>query len=486
MPYFLKDAPADISQDLRSVWRKRFIDQMRRNSVAIFVSNPECTRKGDTPFPFCQDPNVEHLSGFPEPGSVLILTNLSKQPSYQLLVQPKDKAQETWTGVREGVEGAKLHYAANEAYTIDNFNAVLGKLLAAAENVYYKFGHNPEFDRQFEELWLPRQKPLFNPENIVDEMRVIKSASELQIMRHASAISAAAHVKAMKFCRPGLYEFQLQSRLEEVLLYNRAVPAYTSIVGGGQNGVTLHYVRNSDLLRDGDLVLVDAAGEYRGYASDITRTYPVNGRFSKAQAEIYQLVLDAQKAGISVMRPGVPIAAVHEAACNVLNSGLIKLGILPEGSSLTSPAHSAFGTAQCSLSKAIKNSMLVACSDCQQALMQQHPQSDSPPPANLRSFFMHGTSHYIGRNTHDVGSYQTTDGTRTDKGKGKERLLEPGMVITVEPGLYFDQDDQRIPEQYRGIAVRIEHVVAVTDLGYEVLTLGVPTEISEIEHLMSR
>lgn len=475
MSYTLKNPPADISQNLRSVWRKRFIDQLPANSVAIFVSNPEYTRKGDTSFPHCQDPNIDHLSGFPEPGSVLILTNLPDQPRYQLLVQPKDKEKETWTGVREGVEGAKLNYAAEGAHNIDQFNAVVGKLLSRAEHVYFKFQRNPEFDTKFMDLWLPGQKTLLNPEVIVDEMRVLKSPAEIAIMQRAADISAAAHVKAMRQCRPGKAEFQLQSDLENVFQNNGAVPAYPSIVGGGQNGVTLHYVRNRDILRDGDLVLVDAGCEFLGFASDITRTYPVNGRFTPAQREIYQLVLGAQLAAIQAMRIGAPISAGHDAACQYLNAGLIRLGILPEGSTYNAPAHAAVGAAQCSLSIALTKQLVAACPHCEPLLLQVHPRADTPPPANLRSFYMHYTSHYLGRNTHDVGSY----------GVGKNRLLEPGMVLTVEPGLYFDKDDQRVEEKYRGIAVRIEDILLMTDTGCLVMSVNVPKEIDDIERLMS-
>jgi Xaa-Pro aminopeptidase len=286
-------------------------------------------------------------------------------------------------------------------------------------------------------------------------MRLFKSAEELELMRRAGAISAEAHCRAMRACRPGLYEYQLQAILEATFRWHGAdAPAYGSIVGGGNNAVILHYVNNDQLLRDGDLVLIDAACEYRGYASDITRTFPVNGKFSKAQREIYELVLKSQLAAIEAARPGVPLALVHQTASRVLRRGLVKLGILTPSASRKSANKSA--------GKATKKSKLA-----------------------LGDFFMHGTSHWLGIDVHDVGSYKTADGTRSDRGKGKQRLLEPGMVITVEPGLYFDRNDKRVPAKYRGIGVRIEDDVVITDAGNEVITTGVPKTVEEIEALMA-
>jgi Xaa-Pro aminopeptidase len=373
-----------------------------------------------------------------------------------MLVRPKDRDQEIWTGIRAGVEGAKARYGAQAAFTIDKFKEVVTKLLGKAERVYYKHGRNEHFDKLFNEVWTARQKTLSNPEEIVHEMRLFKTPEELELMRRAAAISAEAHCRAMRVSRPGLYEYQLQAILEATFRWHGAdAPAYGSIVGGGNNAVILHYVNNDQVLRDGDLVLIDAACEYRGYASDITRTFPVNGKFSEAQREIYEVVLRSQVAAIEAAKPGVPLAYVHETAARVLRRGLVKLGILPPSAARKSAKKSA--------TKATKKSRLT-----------------------LGDFFMHGTSHWLGIDVHDVGSYKTADGTRSDRGKGKQRLLEPGMVITVEPGLYFDKDDKRVPAKYRGIGVRIEDDVVITDEGNEVITAGVPKTVAEVEALMAR
>jgi Xaa-Pro aminopeptidase len=428
--------------------RARFLEKLEPNSVAIFVSNPERTRSNDTEFKYRQSSDILYLTGFPEPESVVVLTNIKGQPKFTLLVRPKDREREIWTGIRAGVEGAKSVYLADDAQTIDKFDELVGKLLKEAKHVYYKYDRNPEFDEKFGKVWTRAQKALLNPEALLHELRLFKTPEEVKIMRHAGVISAAAHCAAMRVCRPGMREYQLQSVLESVFTFNGAdAPAYGSIVANGNNAVVLHYTENRDELKDGDLVLIDAAAEYAGYASDITRTFPVNGKFSEPQREIYELVLKAQLAAIEAARPGVKLADIHDTATRVMRRGLVKLGILPAASK--------------SSKKKSKESLA------------------------LGDFYMHGTSHWIGIDVHDVGSYATADGTRTDKGKGKQRRLEPGMCFTVEPGLYFDKDDDRVPKRYRGIGVRIEDDILITEDGYRVLTEGVPKTVEEIEELMA-
>lgn len=434
---------------------QHFWQELEPNSAAILVSNPERTRSNDTEHPFRQSSDIVFLNGFPEPHSVLIVTKFDSKPDVIMLVQPKDRAREVWTGIREGVEGARNNYFAREAQPVEEFDTVVGEVLAQAEKVYYRFGLNEEFDEKFRKLWQPGQKPLLNPDRILHEMRLFKDAEELKLMRYAGAVSAEAHKQAMRACKPGVTEKQLQAVLEFVFTaYGANGPAYNSIVATGNNAVILHYTRNDAVVQDGDLVLIDAACEYGtiagGYAADITRTFPASGKFTPAQREIYQLVLDSQLAAIKAAKPGTPLIEVHQAASRVLNRGLVNLGILPKGSSIRSkPAQT----------------------------------NGKKKPLELRDFFMHGTSHWLGLDVHDVGAYDK-DNPGDRRGK-KRRELQPGMIITVEPGLYFDKDDKRVPARYRGIGIRIEDDVLITKEGNEILTAAVPKSVQEIEKLMA-
>lgn len=456
----LLNGPKPKKLDMRSRL-DRFWAKMAPDSVAILVSNPERTRSHDTEYAYRQSSDLLYLNGFPEPESVLVVCKLSGRNSKRrvMFVRPKDRVREIWTGIRAGVEGATRDYLADQAFTVDKFDEELGKLIADAKTVYYRFGVNPEFDEQFNKVWRPTQKPLLNYEEILHEMRLFKTEDELVLMRHAAAISAEAHRQAMLATYPGVKENQVQAVLEYVFRYHGAsYVAYNSIVAGGNNAVILHYNNNDQVINDGDLVLVDAACEYGGvaggYASDITRCWPANGKFTDAQREIYQLVLDAQVAALNAVKPGVPLAHIHQTASRVIRRGLIRLGILP----VTATAHAA----------------------------RKKQKDDAKKPLELADFFMHGTSHWMGLDVHDVGKYATTDGTRSDKGKGKRRVLKPGMVFTIEPGLYFDKDDERVPAKYRGIGVRIEDDVVVTPDGCENLTAGVPKTVEAIEALMAR
>jgi Xaa-Pro aminopeptidase len=434
--------------------RRRFISQMLPNSVAFIVSNPEQIRSNDTEFPYRQSSDVLYLSNFPEPQSVLILSNFDKKIEFKMVVRPRDKNKEIWTGRRLGVEGAIKKFGAQEAFAVDQFPQVLKELLARAENVYYKIGRNQEFDSIFEEKWKKSSCSLHNPDKIVHPMRMVKDRTELDFMRHAGKISAQAHCIAMQTCRPGKWEYEIQAELEKVFRCNGAsAPAYSSIVAGGNNAVILHYVDNNALLRAGELLLIDAACEFNGYASDITRTFPINGKFSSAQKDIYDLVLKAQQAAIARAKRGVTLAHLHETVVTVLRKGLIELGVL-------SP------------------SMINAAAE-EKVIKQKSNNGKKTTPVILRDLFMHGTSHWLGLDVHDVG----TIGTRSNIGKNTP--LAPGMVFTVEPGLYFDPEDTRLPKKYRGIGVRIEDDILVTANGHENLTAAVPKTIPEIEKLMS-
>ena len=433
--------------------RTRFISKLLPNSVAIIVSNPQQIRSNDTEYQYRQSSDVLYLSNFPEPQALLILTNLKDQPEFIMLVRPKDRAREIWTGKRFGSDGAKRYFSAKEARTIDHFPAVLKELLAKAENVYYKYGRNEEFDNQFSNEWINFSRPLHNPEDILRDMRLVKSKGEIELMRYAGTVSAEAHCLAMKTCRPGLMEYQIQAEMERVFLTRGArSPAYTTIVAGGINAVTLHYIENSAVLRDGDLLLIDAGCEYSGYASDITRTFPISGKFSKAQEEIYQLVLDAQLAVIAAAKPGATLAELHDLCGNILRKGLIRYGVLTPD---------------------MKTKMSEA-----KAQEKSDRNGKVSTQVVLRDLFMHGTSHWLGLDVHDIG----TIGTRSQY--LKTQPLKPGMVFTIEPGLYFDAADKRLPQRYRGIGVRIEDDVVITRSGCEILSEAVPKTIKDIEKLM--
>jgi Xaa-Pro aminopeptidase len=434
--------------------RKYFIEQMLPNSVAFILSNPERIRSNDTDYPYRQSSDILYLSNFPEPQTVLILSNFDEKPEFKMIVRAKDRQREIWTGRRLGIEGAIEKFACQEAYTVDQFTQVVKNILMKAENVYYKFGDNEEFDELFEPQWKKYSTPLHNPETITHRMRLVKEKPEIDLMRQAAAISAEAHCSAMEVCRVGMMEYEIQAEIERLFKIRGAnAPAYNSIVAGGINSIILHYTENNSSLQKGDLLLIDAACEYRGYASDITRTFPVSGKFSEEQLEIYNLVLDANKAAIAFAKAGITLKQVHEKAANILREGLIKLGVLsPEMNSAESE---------------------------ERVLKHTGKNGNKSTPVILRDVFMHGTSHWLGLDVHDVG----TIGTRSTQGKAVAMI--PGMAFTVEPGLYFDPEDKRLPKKYRGIGVRIEDDVVITTKGCEVLTSGVPKEAEEIEELMA-
>lgn len=453
-----------ISRDEYSSRLERFATSLKPNSVAIIVSNPERQRSNDTEHQYRQSSDVLYLNGFPEPEAALVVTNFKGKVERIMFVREKIRAREIWTGIRLGEQGAKTSYLADKAFINDKFGEVVGKLIARADHVYYAFGHNEDFDKKFRALWLShQQRPLFNPEDIIHEMRLFKSDEELAVMARAAQISAEAHCEAMRLTRPGMFEYQVQAALEAVLKFNGCEsPSYTSIVGGGNNAVILHYITNKDVLADGQIVLIDAAGELEGYAADITRAFPVSGKFTPAQREIYDLVLAAQLASIKAAVAGSTLEKVHDAGARVLRRGLVKLGILP----------AEMGT-KTGERKALK------------AYAREHAAAKKAgkplprAPLTLLSFFMHGTSHWLGLDVHDVA----TNGTRSDK--GKKRKLEPGMVFTVEPGLYFDKKDRRVAARFRGIGIRIEDDVAITTGGTVILSAGVPKDADEIERLMA-
>lgn len=422
-----------------------FMRRIDQDSVAIIPSAREATRSNDTAYRFRQDSDFLYLTGFEEPEAIAIIAP-GREQKFTLFLRPRDPEREIWDGRRAGVEGAKNEYGANEAFPIVEFDEKLHDILDGAETLYYRLGVHPDLDdtiiRQIARMRALNRKPIHPPQTIVDpativhEMRVLKSPEEIELMQRAADIAAEAHCEAMKAARAGMKEYEVEALIE--LIFKRrgaAAPAYTSIIGAGANATVLHYINNDGELRDGDLLLIDAGAEYKGYASDITRTFPINGRFSKAQREIYDLVLEAQMACVEMVTPGTTHDQLKAHSIEVLTDGLVRLGLLK--------------------------------GDPKELIKEKKHEQ----------FYMHGLGHMLGIDVHDVGRYYY----------GKEsRALEPGVVMTVEPGLYVSPNTKNIPEQYLGIGVRIEDDVLCTSNGPRVLTDKVPKQADEIEALMAR
>lgn len=450
-------APAITTNEYRARLARVF-DEMKDNSVAFVVGADEKIRSNDTDYKFRQSSDVLYLNGYPQADAILSFVKVSKtEQRLVMFVLPKDPLKETWTGFREGVEGAKAKYFADEAYPVADFSREAAKLLANATTVYYNFGPNYGVNKKFRKLFEADPKDLLDVNQIVHGHRMVKSTDEIAMIRHAGSISAEAHVEAMKRCaREGdtITEGKLQATLEFHFVDKGAqAVAYQSIVAGGNNANTLHYTLNDKPLKQGDLVLIDAACEYGGYASDITRTFPVSGKFSAAQREIYDLVLKAQLAAIAASKPGCTLRSVHEVAVQVLREGLVDLRVLPEGMRTQEGAEKLVAEAKAA---GTEKDLLT-----------------------LGVLYMHGTGHWMGLDVHDVAK----NGTKSPSHKLVPTKV--GNVFTVEPGLYFDANDKRVPTKYAGIGVRIEDDVVITDTGCEVLTAKVPKTIDEIEALMA-
>ncbi|MEQ1440419.1 Xaa-Pro aminopeptidase [Fontimonas sp. SYSU GA230001] len=428
--------------------RAQLMKRIGADGVAIVPSAREVIRSRDTHYKFRQDSDFSYLTGFPEPDALAVLAPGRKvkgrKAEYVLFVRERNPEREIWDGRRAGPAGAMRDYGADQAFTIDAFEHELKGLLAGRQHLHYTLGEHPHWDARItacvREIREVSRRGAAAPVDFValeatlHEMRLRKSAAELSLMRTACEITAQAHCIAMRTARPGLYEWQLGAEIHHHFARHDMEPGYGTIIGGGANACILHYVENSAELRDGDLVLIDAGGELQGYTADITRTFPVNGRFSAAQQAVYEVVLEANKQAIEELRPGNSSARPHDVATRVLTEGLVDLGLLKG-----KPAE---------LIKA----------------------------GRQRQFFMHGTGHWLGMDVHDVGRYKLDN---------KPRPFESGMVMTVEPGLYIAPGTQGVPEKYWGIGVRIEDDVAITAKGPEVLTGGVPKEVREIERLMS-
>lgn len=422
-----------------------FMKRMARKSVAIMPAAREATRSNDTQYRYRQDSDFFYLTGFEEPEAIAVIAP-EHEKKYTLFVRPRDPEQEVWIGKRAGVEGAVSDFGADEAFPMAEFGDKLPELLDQSDILYYRLGVNADRDetiiRQIARMRALNRKPIHAPETIIDpgtivhEMRVIKSNAEIELMQRAADIAAEAHVEAMKTVRPGMKEYEIEALIEHIFRrHGAAGPSYTSIIGGGANATVLHYISNNDVLRDGELVLIDAGAEYKGYASDITRTFPINGKYSKAQREIYDLVLEAQLSCVELVRPGVTHDEIKNHSIEILTAGMVRLGLLKGD-----PAE----------------------------LIKEE---------KYKQFYMHGLGHMLGIDVHDVGRYYN---------EKQSRALEPGVVMTVEPGLYIAPETTDIPEQYLGIGVRIEDDVLCTANGPRVLTTKVPKQPEEIEALMAR
>ena len=412
--------------------RTRVFTQMQPNSALLLFSEIEKRRNNDCSYPFRQDSYFWYLTGFNEPNAALLLLKTEQAEKAIIFLRPRDPLLETWNGRRLGVERAPQQLNVNEAYSIEEFATVLPKILKNLNALY----HVPEIHTWGDKL-VTESAVSFNEildwRPMLSEMRLIKSPNEIRLMQQAGQITALGHIKAMQTTRPNRFEYEIESDiLHEFNRHCARFPSYNSIVAGGSNACILHYTENDRPLNDGDLVLIDAGCEFAMYAGDITRTFPVNGKFSQPQREIYDLVLKAQKRAIELLVPGNSIKQANDEVIRIKTQGLVDLGILK--------------------------------GDVDTLIEQQA----------YRQFYMHGLGHWLGLDVHDVGSY----------GQDKQRILEIGMVITVEPGIYISEDAD-VPEQYKGIGVRIEDNLLMTEYGNKILTAAAPKEIADIENLMN-
>ena len=438
--------PNSIENDEYRERQAKLFSDMPLKSAMIICANPQSTRSNDVHYPFRTNSDLLYLTGWLEEGAVLFAKKIENhKPKVILFVKPNDVLKEIWEGRRLGTDGAKKTSPIDDARSIDELEEFINSEIRDVSEIFHQMNKNTKLDELLLSLISERSREkqkhgdgpikITDPTNILSELRLIKSDKEINLLKHACEITAYSHIEAMKMTKPNMGEWQLQGLIEGCFRYcGSSGWAYPSIVGSGDNATILHYKTNEEVMLSGDLVLVDAGAEYEGYAADITRTWPVNGTFSAEQRDIYSLVLESQKAAIEACIVGNPCNSHHIAASEVLRKGLVKLGIISQNS--------------------------------------------EDKDADLKKYFMHGTGHWLGLDVHDVGTYEPD---------GKPRLYEQGMVITVEPGLYFSKWREDIPElddKWRGIGVRIEDDILITNSGPEILTSMCPKEIDEIELLM--
>ncbi len=434
-----------ISQQEYQQRRQHLMQQMGEKSIAIIAAAPEYLRNNDAHYRYRQNSDFYYLTGFSEPEAVAVLIPGNNSGEYILFNRQRNPEQELWTGRRVGQEAAITDYAATQSFAIEQLEMKLPELLQQRRRIYYAVGREKNLDnlilhsidrlRGMVRTGINAPDTFINIEHLIHEMRLRKSHAEIELMRKAAQISVAAHNRAMRACKTAQYEYELEAEL--LYEFHRGgctAPAYTSIVGGGENSCILHYTENNKILANGDLVLIDAAGEYQNYAADITRTFPFNGKFSAEQKAIYNLVLEAQSAGIAQIKPGNPWNQVQEVIVNIITQGLVDLGIL-KGDVKTLIESKAY-----------------------------------------RAFYMHNSGHWLGLDVHDVGHYKTGD---------TWRLLEVGNVLTVEPGVYIAANNAEVDKKWWNIGVRIEDDVLVTEDGYDILSKDLPKTVEAIEALMA-
>ena len=425
--------------------RNLLCEQLMDESVVVVSSSSIKTRNSDSDYPFRQDSNFFYLSGFNEPESVIVLRPFALDRKYVIFCRERDPLKEQWEGFRAGTEGAKKKFEAEESYSISLLDKIMPELLEGAKNIYYSMRSPNEINIKMP-AWLDQIRAgarhgsevpenLLSLDAILDEMRLKKTEEEILLMKKAGDITCEAHIQAMKKVKPGMFEYQLEAEYLHTFLQGGArFPANNSIVGGGNNSCILHYNENNSKLNDGDVVLVDAGCEYQHYASDVTRTFPVGKKFSEEQKNIYEVVLEAHKQASAEVKPGNPWNKAQEKSIEVITQGLIELGIL---------------------------------SGKLEDLIEKE---------EYTKFYMHRIGHWLGMDVHDVGNY---------KKKGKWRDLEPGMVLTIEPGVYILDSLKGVDKKWLGIGVRIEDDLLVTNDGNQVLTSHAPKEIQDIENLRS-
>ncbi len=432
-----------IDKNIYHIRREKLIKALGQG-VAILKGAPEQVRSNDTEYPYRQDSDFFYLTGYTDPGAACIINPNDKEHAFTMYVLPQDPKKEVWTGWRLSFDDTVSTYGADQALDIAEFEANALTAMKTAGTVYTNLNHDKDHQyKMLDQLRAVRkevQRTGGGPEglesigSIVHEMRLFKDQHEIALMQKAADISADAHKIAMQTSKPGLHEYHLQAVMESHFVYGGgAGPAYTSIVGTGDNATVLHYIKNRDVIKDGDMVLIDAAAEYEMYAADITRTFPANGKFTEAQRAIYDVVLNAQKAVIEKAGPGVTFQELHDLDLRLLVEGMVDIGLLT-------------GTPD----EVIEN-------------------------ASYQEYFMHKTGHWLGLDVHDLGNYMLN---------GKSRVLEPGMVFTIEPGIYVNSKSNA-PEKFLGIGIRIEDDILITESGNKNLTESVPKEITEIEALMA-
>jgi Xaa-Pro aminopeptidase len=431
--------PQELIKGRRDEFMRRIV-----GGVAIFPSAPTAIRNSDVEHEYRQDSDLYYLTGFEEPNSVAVLAPDHPEHRFVLFVQAREREREVWTGWRAGEEGAKRDFGADAAFTIDKLDEELPKLVEKANRVYYRFGSDPRCDDRVVSLMRRFQRErqrngvgpaaVIDPAELLHELRLIKTGVDLELLRRAVDISCEAHLEAMRAIRPGMFEYEIEAVLRYVCRKNGSPRhGYAPIVASGANATVLHYTANDCRIGEGDLVLIDAGTEFGYFTGDVTRTFPANGRFTEAQREVYQLVLDAQTEAINLVRPGASFIEPHDRVVRVLTEGMIRLGFL-DGE----------------VDKLIEDN-------------------------EYKKFYMHRTSHWLGMDVHDAGPYKVAD---------EWRRLEPGMVLTIEPGIYVAEDTEGVDLRYRGIGVRIEDDVLVTTGGAEVLSARVPKTIEDIERLI--